>query len=136
MQTLTLDYSKWRCGGAEEIDTNTNVLGKGSTRLMNTEGFMCCLGQFALQLDFSKGEIMHEMRPCSLRRKMGEFNRRVANGNYYEDTKLSVDCIEINDNTDTTPAEKIKQLAALLAQNNIELKVINLPNDAETTPAN
>ena len=133
MQTLTLDYSKWRCGGAEEIDTNTNVLGKGSTRLMNTEGFMCCLGQFALQLDFSEGELKHEMRPCSLRRQMGVFNRRAADGNYYEDTKLAIDCIEINDNAETTPVKKIKLLTERLAKEDIQLTVINLPNDAKIT---
>lgn len=46
-KTLTIDCAKWRCGGASPETS----LGFGDTRMLNDEGYMCCLGQLSLQLN-------------------------------------------------------------------------------------
>lgn len=45
---FTVDRSKWRCGGALG---NPTVRGEGVTKMLNGDGFMCCLGHCAKQLD-------------------------------------------------------------------------------------
>jgi len=46
MEKLIIDRSKWRTGGSVSTCTGITQLqsGKGNTRLLNHEGFMCCLG--------------------------------------------------------------------------------------------
>jgi hypothetical protein len=59
MKQLFIDYSKWRCGG----DSGPNKLGKDETALLNDKGYMCCLGQFSLQLGCDRQEILNEGQP-------------------------------------------------------------------------
>lgn len=51
---LVIDRSKWRCGYYEPHDTdgpNRSANGIGCTRLLNDQGFQCCLGFAVEQLD-------------------------------------------------------------------------------------
>ena len=41
---LVLDYDKWRSGNHSD-----SQVGVGPVRMLNNEGFMCCLGQFSQQ---------------------------------------------------------------------------------------
>ena len=52
-QTFTIDCNTWRCG-----DNGDYKLGEGSTVLLNKEGYMCCLGQVALQLDVHEADLL------------------------------------------------------------------------------
>lgn len=47
MKSIVIDKSKWRCGGSVK---DKHARGKGSVRLLNNEGFMCCLGQMCQQI--------------------------------------------------------------------------------------
>lgn len=61
IKTLTLDYSTWRCGEKGE-----HQVGKGKTALLNIEGYMCCLGQWSLELGATKEEMIGRGEPCEL----------------------------------------------------------------------
>lgn len=120
---LTLDYSKWICG-----EGGPHQVGKGQVALLNRDGFMCCLGQWSLQLGCSEDLILGRGEPGEVGVEIpglcyqGDREEHVI---YYHDTKFSNDAIKINDDKNTTPEEKIKLLTDLCANNNFELEVIN-----------
>lgn len=122
VKELILDYSKWRCG-----NFGWNQLGRGETYLLNNEGFMCCLGQFCQQLGISIEALLNNAEP-----------EEVCNAEYdlfvYKDESRGIcntfftrKLIGINDDRATTPEQKIHSIKSLLAEEGIELKVINKP---------
>lgn len=128
MTKLILDYSNWRSGGSEGSPVTENIVGKGSTQMLNDEGFMCCLGQFAPQLNCDvKFEGMRGTgEPCD----NGLIKLLTINDDddgIVENTQLSTDAMDINDDNETTPEKKIVLLKALFATNNCEIEVINKP---------
>lgn len=121
---LILDYSKWICG-FEALEYCPHQLGKGNVRLLNDEGFSCCIGQWSLQCGFKKNEIIERGGPDSLRRIFPLFNHK--RDEWFADTVLAQDCITINDDIKTTPELKIRLLTSRLAKEGITLEVINKP---------
>lgn len=119
MKKLTLDYSKWRCGGID----NPNALGEGYTRMMNEQGFMCCLGQISLQLNESltPDDIKYKAFPSSVDRDIPLLSSDAG------DTILTDEAISINDDSDTTPNQKIALLQELFNSKGYKLEVINKP---------
>lgn len=111
---LILDYSKWRCGGDGE-----NKLGDGYTELLNKYGFACCLGQFSLQLGLYEDDILGRGEPCECNTDIPLFVE--------DDGVFVMRAININDDSDTTPEEKIEDIRDLLNGKGIELEVINKP---------
>lgn len=63
MKVLTINRSEWRRGGSFSTGA---VKGQGITRLLNDQGFKCCLGFDALACGVTKGEIFNAMDPESL----------------------------------------------------------------------
>lgn len=125
---LILDYSTWRCGG--ERDTDKYKLGVGDTQLLNGYGYMCCLGQFSLQLkpELTKSEILNKAFPEDLGYEIDmltspDFDYEAG----YRNTSLSDDAADINDRTETTPEEKIQELKVLFLLEGYEIDVINKP---------
>lgn len=130
MQKLILDYSKWRCGG-----TGPNVLGEGHTSLYNPQGYMCCLGQFSLQLkpELTPKEIMNQACPDDLNIDIEALVEPTVPGlTTYSDTSLSLRAMSINDDKDTTPQQKIEMLKELFKQEGYEIEVINQPPSTQT----
>lgn len=133
MKTLILDYSKWRCGGNFSGSEGAS-LGKGYTALLNSKGFMCCLGQFSPQLveGVDKKEFIKDMLgipiPSRIKTKriIPKLTWQKSSGDLSL-TKLSVKAIEINDGMLSTVEEKISQLRKLLKENELKLRVINKP---------
>ena len=128
---LILDYSKWRAGGGSMQHKNENMIGRGRTALLNTFGFMCCLGQFSLQCGFFEDDIKNSDEPAELSNERGKLMEHFT---YYDDlhmnyknTELSNDLMQINDDLDTTYLQKIDLISAKLKEHNITLTVINLP---------
>lgn len=119
---LTLDYSKWRCGGDGE--RNDNVLGEGDTRLLNDYGYSCCLGQWSSQLGAADEDLLDRGDPSELSFRVPLF---LSEMQPYCNSKLANDCIDINDESATTTEEKIEKLSKILAEEGIELEVINKP---------
>lgn len=131
MKILILDYSTWRSGG-----DGPNKLGKGNTALLNREGSMCCLGQFAPQLNYGikKDCMLDQGNPADLPKKIPGLSKRDGKNDYYLDTKLSTTAIGINDDANTTPQEKIILLKRLFSKNGYKIKVINCPMEKAAEP--
>lgn len=127
MTTYTLDVSKWRCGG----ESRTNSLGIGPTKMLNQQGYMCCLGQFSGQ---DPDALLDEATPACVAKVIGgeaydsNFVIRYKVSGNYEPTDLAGDLMEVNDDKLTSPAEKVEQIRALLAQEGHELMVIDEQN--------
>jgi hypothetical protein len=120
MKYLTLDYSKWRCG-----TDGPYKLGEGRTLLKNHEGFMCCLGQFAPQLNPKvAGDLLDGAEPCELPRKVKLLNKKGEWDNIVN-TQLSKEAMNINDYKDTSPEEKIAKLRVLFKKHGYIIRVIN-----------
>lgn len=118
-EKLILDYSKWRCGADGE-----NKLGEGAVALCNSLGFMCCLGQWSLQLGADQDEITDKGEPHEAGIEHPLFT-------YIDDgahaTVFTSEAIGINDDESSTPEYKIERLKELCKVEGIELEVINKP---------
>lgn len=140
---LILDYNKWRCGGDSTITKyddgsnssfttidNTNKLGEGDTKLLNDQGYMCCLGQFSLQLNttISSLNISGFGEPGEIEDDILLLTSDYGDGDGYScrNTSLSDEAMTINDDSSTTPEEKIVLLQELFAKADCEIEVINL----------
>lgn len=140
MKKLILDYSKWRCGKDSEYyidDATKRALGKGSTLLLNNSGFMCCLGQFSLQLNNSLTEqdILSKATPSDLNKEIPILSVFCAFASSpipsYFNSELSQKAIRINDDIDTTIDQKITELKELFATVGYEIEVVNQPKTTE-----
>lgn len=120
-KTLTLDVSTWRCGGVNNV--LPYGLGKGDTELLNSKDYMCCLGQFALQLGMKREEILHVGTPSRTGRLIPLLSKRREGG--LSNTVLSNNCIIINDNELATIDEKILLIRKELKKKGITLRVKN-----------
>lgn len=124
----TLDITKWICGLPQQnLHRPDNFLGRGFTQLENVQGFMCCLGQFAHQVN-PELNIVNLGQPKSLAEKyelVYDQNFVYKNGWGYYLTNLAISCININDNKSTTVAQKIKLLIEALATEGITLDIVN-----------
>lgn len=125
-KVLILDYNTWRSGGNPGED---NAVGKGSTMLLNEEGYMCCLGQWIPQLnpEVQNNDLLDEGEPCNITTEIELLSITNFDGDIVN-TEFSDNAIAINDNTVTTPKEKINGLRVLLSKQGYELNVINEPN--------
>lgn len=123
MKTLVLDTSKWRCGDCSIYEGNR--LGVGHTRLLNDEGYMCCLGQFARQLS-KDVSILNVSMPGDMNKKIPLLNEEIpiSGGTIIKSSLFSRDCSEINDNEKTSIEQKLLALGILCLAEGIDLEVI------------
>ena len=129
-QTFTIDCNTWRCG-----DNGKYKLGEGNTVLLNDEGFMCCLGQVALQLDVHEADLLGKGEPDQLDIDIELLTIRY-NGDEEEEfiianSELSSDAMRINDSTESTVSQKMKDLKELFNDNGYDLEFINIPADVK-----
>lgn len=129
-QTFTIDCNTWRCG-----DNGKYKLGEGNTTLLNNEGFMCCLGQVALQLDVHEADLLGKGEPDQLDIDIELLTIRY-NGDEEElsiiaNSELSSDAMRINDSTESTVSQKMKDLKELFNDNGYDLEFINIPADVK-----
>jgi len=88
-----IDRSKWRCGGTLEH----NSKGLGKTRLLNSEGYMCCLGQVSKQLGCSDESLLFTETPYSINDDEIDKVRDVLLTDNRYHNNLSLKAIDIND---------------------------------------
>lgn len=108
---FTIDRSKWRSGGY-----GINAIGRGGTRLLNHEGYMCCLGQICLQLGINKSLLLVKHTPEDIielsidkKNKLKEISLLNANTEIIENSKFCVNLMIANDNdTSTTSFREIE----------------------------
>ncbi len=117
---IYLDYSKWRCGSDSQYK-----LGVGCTTLLNDEGYMCCLGQASLQFGIKPEDMHNAVDPSDLDTKLPILNKKVKKS--IRNTEFSYKAMQINDDTQITPLQKIKSLKSLFKKSGYRLIVKNQP---------
>jgi hypothetical protein len=128
---FTIDCSVWRCGAYSEDDAIR--LGSGPTELLSEDGYMCCLGQVALQLGVPKEDLLHRQVP----QDMSEENRKKAVILLYSDgigddplkapSRLSRKAVNINDDMFMSVSDKMENLTNLFKEEGFELE-FNTPH--------
>ena len=129
-QTFTIDCNTWRCG-----DNGKYKLGEGNTALLNKEGYMCCLGQIALQLDVHEADLLGVGEPDQLDIDIElltiRYNSDEEELSIIANSELSSDAMRINDSTESTVSQKMKELKELFNDNGYGLEFINIPADVK-----
>lgn len=105
-----INRKTWRCG---REGARYHKRGSGYTRLLNTEGYMCCLGQICLQLGLKRPDILGVASPDSL---SSNNKVKILNNKHGCNSELASKAIEINDNMHTTVQEKEKKLKSLFSK--------------------
>lgn len=120
MRSIRINRAKWRAG---DDDTDGKyACGIGSTLLVNSENYMCCLGFAAQQLSHkSKKSIRYCGDPSSLKFVVSPINKRLKDGSMNL-TELSDKAIDINDCETTALEVKEKKLIKLFARHDLELE--------------
>lgn len=111
-----IDKSKWRAG-----NISGNGIGKGPTRLLNEDGFMCCLGQIELQLGLTFDQILDKGKPHMVKIENILTKRKKTTLPEYSDSLLSKNAMSINDNSNLTTEQRITELTNLFSQHGHEL---------------
>lgn len=126
---FTIDRSKWKCGGSLE-----NVKGKGNTHLLNSAGYMCCLGFVCNQIGFTNEQILNigmpEEIPEEVFKKVKEDNdvtpifsiTKHRGHMVYFNNDLSEKAISINDDPVIGVIEREVKLTELFAKHGHELE--------------
>ena len=112
-KTVVIDRSKWRTGGV-----GINATGEGQTKLLNEEGFMCCLGFMCkshkiktLGLGAPSGT-----RKVPLLTELNDVNPNLFSTTdhpKYKNTTLCEQAMNINDSEVTSREEKEERLKSL-----------------------
>lgn len=110
---FTIDRSKWRCGGPEDSLQTCRSHGKGITLLLNKEGFLCCLGQIALQMGLAQKDIHDTSSPYKAWGCGDKLVPLLVTDGKSINSTFSARAMGINDDVDTTLTEKEQKLIAL-----------------------
>lgn len=113
---FTVNRAKWRCG-----TNGKNRKGEGSVKLLNYQGYMCCLGFCSLQLGLNPKDIIDIPFPYQINHPnlLGILNEVRFGDLMYTD--LSAKAVQINDNLALTPEEREKRLSELFAEHGHEM---------------
>lgn len=117
---VTIDRSKWRTGAGSIYST-----GHGATYLLNSDGFMCCLGFCSKALGIEDTAMLDKNYPSDIYCEALENSKLVFNVfNKKFDTNLTSAAVVINDFSSTPPETKEKQLLELFNDSVFELEFI------------
>lgn len=124
----TLNYRTWKCGQND----SDSLLGRGETALRNREGFMCCLGHAAVAAGVKCSNLVDVSFPDDLADSCDDDDvAHVILGLVYgygkSNTRLSEKAANINDDEETTPAQKIVALKKLFKKHGYTMRVKNMP---------
>ena len=130
-QTIRIDRSKWRTGGelepkhfgAPKVVNEDNITGKGSTCLLNDDGYMCCLGFVSIQA-CPEHNYLDVGEPCEVDSfdEIHGLTEDYHEGEHCSNTSLTEDAMMINDDNSTTPQEKEVKLKVLFEDSPYELE--------------
>lgn len=117
MQQFVIERSKWRTGGA---DFNREY---GDTLLLNSKGFMCCLGFFCNQIENrTTDEILGVADPVGL-------DNEDRSTNLIDDDGFNKpwvrSAIETNDDDSISKETREEKIHKLFKDNGYDLKFIN-----------
>jgi hypothetical protein len=132
MEKLIIDRSKWRTGGDNIPNT-----GIGKTRLLNEEGYMCCLGFACEQSGVPKDVLLNVASPSCLSEESEEFiheydeallNSKLLSQEgkgFFINSDLSDDAMNINDSMSFTRDEREREIQELFGGYGIKVEFIN-----------
>lgn len=103
-----INRKKWRCGL-----NSINKKGEGPTLLLNSQGYMCCLGQICKQL--KTPNIIGCHCPVQLRTKVLTLTKKDEDG-YWENTELAKSAMNINDDDTINNETREKELISLFSK--------------------
>jgi hypothetical protein len=129
MKQLIIDRSKWRTGGDGE-----HQAGEGETRLLNAQGYMCCLG-FYLK-DVAKLNKMILIEQAAPRWFIGlkeiydnnddvKLLVRKINDDYYLNSDFCQSAIHVNDDVNLPSDEREETLKTMFLEKGVEVLFIN-----------
>jgi hypothetical protein len=130
MKKLIIDRSIWRTGGEPE-NGNSVYTGKGSTQLLNQEGFMCCLGMVCEQMGVPRTHFLGVIHPeyvFGLAKFESINNFLVYKSDVQEDysnTTFTCFAMDINDDKYITSEKREAKLKEHFATKGIEIEFIN-----------
>ncbi len=114
-KVVKINRAKWRSGQNGDLHT-----GKGEARLLNGEGFMCCLGFAAHQLGrINKGKMLDIVQPEDLDKVITPLSYK---GVFICNTKFSEECITLNDDRKITRKQRERRLIRKFNAQGIDLK--------------
>ncbi len=132
MEKLIIDRARWRTGGDNIPNT-----GIGKTRLLNEEGYMCCLGFACEQSGVPKDVILDKASPSCISEESEEFtheydeallNSRLLSQNvkgFFINSDLSETAMNINDSISLTIERREFEIEELFGGYGIKVEFIN-----------
>jgi transcription elongation factor Elf1 len=129
---VVINRATWRTGGNSNKRT-----GKGDTRLLNDEGYMCCLGFISscylkTKKKNSKKTILNAYEPQCLNCLIPELNNKMDEYDQFFDTQLSDRAMKINDDIKLKPETKEKKIKELFKNSMYKLKFVGEFTKPET----
>lgn len=126
-KVLVLNYDEWVCGYPSSNPNRDNCNGLGNAKLLNYDGYKCCLDQFSEQAGCKINTFQYY--PAALEEHITRLNKKVKfdYGIQLRDTKLSTDAAAINDDTQTSIAEKVVKLRRLFGKIKRTIELKNFP---------
>lgn len=136
MQKLIIDRARWRTGGHETLGDSV-ITGIGQTRLLNKEGYMCCLGFACEQSGVPKDALLNKASPSCISEESEEFthgydkallNSKLLSQNvegFFRNSDLSDSAMNINDSISLTIEKREFEIKELFSKNGIEVEFIN-----------
>lgn len=121
-KTLTLDLANWKCG--DGISWPGQGLGNGVTELLNSSGYMCCLGQFLSQSGLGNFELLGKLSPLGAKILIEPFTT-IGEDGILKNTDMTEDLVHINDSSDGTVKSRIDAIRSTLSKAGISLELKN-----------
>ncbi len=126
----TIDVDKWVCG-----EWKLGKHSRGSSMLLNRQGYMCCLGQICQQSGIKKSRLEHQYGPEGLdktRRRKVPF--LINNNSISLCSDLASEAMDINDRNKCSYSksmhymlkERISDLKTLFTKHGIKLRFKNI----------
>lgn len=103
LKTIVIKKSKWRRGGATNYKN-------GKTKLLNEQGFKCCLGFAARQLGY-KGKLLDMTHPSNTKCVIDKLTYRYDNAIF--NTKFAIMAANTNDDECISDEERMTKLNKL-----------------------
>ena len=101
---LIINRAKWRTGG---IYNSKNQTGIGGTFLLNSEGFMCCLGFRCHQMGIPKKDLLDKQTPGCI---AADWDIPDLINSHGKNSAFIAKAIKINDNSGITSEEREKTI--------------------------
>jgi hypothetical protein len=123
---VTIDRARWRTG-----KKSVNATGKGDTELLNSEGYMCCLGFCCQAAGVSAKLILGNATPSDLCKEFKESHQKIGSlvkehqdspSDLILNSDLARQAMWINDHADSTPALKEQKILELFKDSEFEIE--------------